>query len=442
MIACRADRRNMKSYHEPAREIPVTAETDVLVVGGGPAGFCAALSAAREGTKTMLVEQAGDLGGVSTTGLMSHWTGMTKGGMFQEIIDQTTVAYTPVDHPYYPLINHEYLKTWMLETLLNAGVRLRLYTHAVDVVMDGTRIRGIVTESKDGRQAIFSKLVMDCSGDGDIAARAGAEYVLGRETDGMMQPMTLMLQLGGVDRSRITYVTEFEKDWLLPQGSLQALAREHLSAPMGHVLIYPTVYPGCVILNMTNCTLVDGTKAEDLTKAQALCRRQIKQIVGFLKDYVPGFENAYPIKTASSIGVRETRHFIGEKIITEQDIAQARVFDDWAVANLHFNFDVHGLTGAGMDATGQQDAFDQKKGYTIPYGCFVPKKIDGMLIAGRNISGTHLAHSNYRAMPICANMGQAAGVAAAICIRQAISPRNLDVRLLQKRMRELGVSPD
>ena len=432
----------MRVYYESAREVPIAAETDILVVGGGPAGFCAALSAAREGAKTMLIEQSGDLGGVATTGLMSHWTGSTKGGMFQEIVEHTKVTYAPEDLSYYPLINHEYLKTWMLETLLDAGVSICLYTHAVDAIMEGNQICGVVTESKDGRRAILAKLVVDCTGDGDVAARAGAEYILGRESDGMMQPMTLMLQLGGVDRSKITYVTEFEKDWILPQGSLQQLAREHLSAPMGHVLIYPTVFPGCVILNMTNCTQVDGTKAEDLTKAQVLCRKQIEQIVKFLKKFAPGFENAYPIKTASYIGVRETRHFVGEKTITEQDIAQARVFDDWAAANLHFNFDVHGLTGAGLDITGQQESFAQKKGYTIPYGCFVPQKIDGLLLAGRNISGTHLAHSNYRAMPICANMGQAAGVAAALCIQQSVQPRKLNVRLLQARMRELGVAPD
>ena len=432
----------MKTLLECAREIPVAAETELLVLGGGPAGFCAALSAAREGVQTMLVEQAGDLGGVATTGLMSHWTGDTKGGMSQEIVEHTSVAYTPVDHPYYPLINHEFLKTWMLDTLLSAGVCVRLYTHAVDAVMEDSQLRGVITESKDGRQAILAKLVADCTGDGDIAARAGAAFSLGRAADQRMQPMTLMVQLAGVDREKITYVTEFEKDWLLPQGSLQQLARQHLAAPMGHVLIYPTVYPGNVILNMTNCIQVDGTKAADLTHAQAVCRRQIQPIVDFLRAFAPGFEHAYPIKTASFIGVRETRHFVGLKTITKEDIEQARVFDDWAVANLHFNFDVHGMSGAGLDATGQQAAFAQQKGYTIPYGCFVPEKIDGLLLAGRCISGTHLAHSNYRAMPICANMGQAVGVAAALCIRHGVQPRQLNVGLLQRRMRALHVSPD
>ena len=164
----------MRTYHEPARDLPIIAEVDVLVLGSGPAGFCAALSAAREGTRAMLVEQFGEVGGVATTGLMSHWTGATKGGMFQEIIDNTTKAYTPIDHDYFPLINHEYLKNWMTDQLLEAGVDLRLYTHAVDAITEGNRVRGVIVERKDGRGVILASVVVDCTGDGDIAARAGA----------------------------------------------------------------------------------------------------------------------------------------------------------------------------------------------------------------------------------------------------------------------------
>ena len=146
------------------------------------------------------------------------------------------------------------------------------------------------------------------------------------------------------------------------------------------------------------------------------------------------------MKSAAQIGVRETRHFKGLYTLTEEDILSARVFEDWAVTKAHFNFDVHNITGAGLDETGCQQKFSQKDGYTIPYGCFVPEKIDGLLLAGRNISGTHMAHSNYRAMPICANMGQSMGVAAAICARDSILPRKLNVKTLQARLRKLGVT--
>jgi hypothetical protein len=156
------------------------------------------------------------------------------------------------------------------------------------------------------------------------------------------------------------------------------------------------------------------------------------QIVAFLRKFVPGFERCYPISSASSIGVRETRHFTGEYTLTKEDILAARIFDDWAVTRAHFNFDVHNISGAGLDATGAQKKFSQPKGYTIPYGSLVPKKVENLYLAGRNISGTHLAHSNFRVMPICANMGQAAGTAAALCVQSGILPRKLDVGRLQK----------
>ena len=140
------------------------------------------------------------------------------------------------------------------------------------------------------------------------------------------------------------------------------------------------------------------------------------------------------ISSASVIGVRETRHFKGEYVLSENDILEARVFDDWVVRDAYFNFDVHNMTGAGLDATGVQAKFSQKKGYTIPYRSLVPVEIDGLLLAGRNISGTHMAHSNYRAMPICVGMGEAAGIAAAIAAKKDIDVRNVNVEEIQKAL--------
>ena len=182
---------------------------------------------------------------------------------------------------------------------------------------------------------------------------------------------------------------------------------------------------------MTNCIGVDGTNAEDLVTATYVCRTQMEPIVSFLRQYVPGYENCYLLDSGAFLGIRETRHFKGMKTITEKDIEEARLFEDWAVRDAAFNFDIHNMTGNGLDDTGAQDAFTQTAGYSIPYGCLVPIKIDGLLLAGRSISGTHMAHSNFRAMPICANMGQAAGVAAALCAKKRIMPRELDVHELQ-----------
>ncbi len=436
----------MNSITEPQKQIPVAAEVDVLVVGAGPAGFSAAVCAAREGAKTMLIEQTGDVGGVATTGLMSHWTGNTQGGFYEEILDRSAEAGGDWDTAEFngglrQVINPERLKTIMLQMLDEAGVKLCLYTFSSEAIVENDRIKGVIVQSKAGRQAILAKVIIDATGDGDIAASAGVPYQKGRETDGKMQPMSLMFKVAGVDVERGVFPGGFEETFQIPKGDIQTLGREHIPSPAGHVLLYKTTLPGVVTCNMTNCIDVDGTNPDDLTHATCVCRNQIDPIVAFLREYVPGFENCYLISSASVIGVRETRHFKGEACITEQDIRDARVFEDWAVTRVSFNFDIHNLTGNGLDETGEQKHFKQKKGYTIPYGCLVPVKIDGLLLAGRDISGTHMAHSNFRVMPICANMGQAAGIAAAMCVKQNIQPRVLNVKRLQNRLMEQGVKP-
>lgn len=436
----------MNFIKEAERNIPIIKEVDVLVLGAGPAGVSAAICAAREGASTMLIEQAGDVGGIATAGLMSHWTGRTEGGFYEEILNRSSEAKESSQaHEFNgserQIINPERLKTVLLEMLEEAGVILQLYTFASDVIMDNDVIKGVIIESKSGREAILANIVIDATGDGDIAAKASVPYQKGRETDGKMQPMTIMFKVAGVDVDRGVFPGGFEETFEVPAGDIQQLGREHIPSPAGHVLLYKTTLPDVVTCNMTNCINVDGTSASDLTKATILCRKQMDIIVDFLRKCVPGFEKCYIISSASLIGVRETRHFKGESTITEQDISDARVFDDWAVTKASFNFDVHNLTGNGLDETGCQKQFKQTKGYTIPYGCFVPVKVDNLYLAGRNISGTHMAHSNFRVMPICANMGQAVGIAAALCIKEKIKPRELDVVHLQSKLRSYGVSP-
>ena len=419
---------------EERRETPVWEQVDVLVVGSGPAGVSAAICAAREGVSVMLLEQSGNVGGIATEGLMSHWTGNTEGGFYDEILERSADAAQ-----MRKVIDPERLKTILLEMLEEAGVKLLLYTFACAPVMEGNKIKGVIAENKTGRGAVLGKIVVDASGDGDIAARAGVPYYIGRETDGKMQPAPIMFKVAGVDVERGVFPGGFEEHLAIPAGDIQKLGEEHLPSPAGHVLLYRSTLPGIVTCNMTNCTDIDGTKAEDLTRATVVCRKQMESIVHFLREYVPGFENCYLISSASLIGIRETRHFKGEAVITREDILEARVFDDWVVTKAHFNFDVHNMTGNGLDETGVQKNFQQKKGYTIPYGCFVPLEVDNLYLAGRNISGTHMAHSNYRVMPICANMGQAVGVAAAICVKEGTVPRELSAATVQRRLIESGV---
>lgn len=434
----------MKSHCEPARETPVADEVEVLVVGAGPAGIGAALAAGRCGVKTLLVEQFNCVGGMATSGLMSNFSGSPTSPFHRELIEAMEAhpagrsADCPPNNAH--AIRHEALKSVLLRKLDEAKVGLRLYTFACDAIMEGTRIRGVVCESKTGRRALLAQVVIDCTGDGDIAARAGAAYQLGREGDQVCQPVTLMFRIGGVDYRRAVFPASFESYLEIPKGEIQALGKAHLPFPAGHVLLYRTALPDEVCVNMTNVIGIDGTQAEDLTRAERVCREQMDAIVLFLREYVPGYEACFLVAAAQGVGVRETRHFKGVYTLTAEDIVEARVFDDWIAARNAFNFDIHNTAGHGLDANGAQREFRSKGEYTIPYRACVPEKIDGLLLAGRNISGTHKAHSNYRVMSICLNMGHGVGTAAALAVQDGVLPRDVDVSKVQSRLRAVGVT--
>lgn len=408
-------------------------QTDVLVLGSGPAGIAAAYTSAKNGAKVVLVEQCGDVGGISTTGLMSHWTGSCGSPLYHEILKRSADK-NEGEHKgeITIIIDPEKLKTLYLEMLCEVGVEIILYTFALDAICDGDKVLGATVVNKSGITDIYAKVTVDATGDGDIAAKAGAEFVLGRETDNKMQPTTLMFKVGGVDYSRAVFLGSFESTWQTEKGELQALAKEHIPYPAGHILTYKTTLPGVVTCNMTNAIDIDGTKAEDLTKATIVCRNQMEAIVKYLREFVPGYENCFIISSASLVGVRETRHFKGKYTLNEQDILEARVFDDYVVKDAHFNFDVHNITGSGLDKTGVQQKFTQKNGYTIPYRSLLPEKKKGLILCGRNISGTHMAHSNFRVMPICVGIGEAAGVAAAIATKRGISVDAVDPAEIRK----------
>ena len=425
----------MHTYHENAKELPIAGEYDVIVAGSGPAGTAAAVMAGRMGAKVLIIEWNNAIGGISTSGMMSHWTGSVTSPMYTEILQRSAdMNEGEQKGKIQQFINPENLKTVYLDMLKDANVDVLLYTFVCGVVMEGDQLTGVITESKSGRRVFRSKVVVDGTGDGDVAAFAGVEYHKGRESDGKMQPTTLMFKVAGVDMSRAVLLGSFESTYQTEKGELQALAKEHIPYPAGHLLAYKSTLPGIVTCNMTNCTDIDGTKAEDLTRAEIVCRSQMPAIVKYLREFVPGFENCYIISAGSMMGVRETRHFKGVYTLNENDILTAKVFDDWVVRGAHFNFDVHNMTGSGLDATGVQKKWAQPKGYTIPYGCLVPEKINGLLLSGRNISGTHIAHSNYRVMPICVGIGAAAGVAAATAIKKGVQVRDIKGEELQDRL--------
>lgn len=431
----------MENYIIENNKILQIADVDVLVCGAGPAGIGASIMAARMGASVMLVEAQGCLGGIATAGMMSHWGGRSSSKIMPEIWDLSyekskDIGWVEENGSGRNAIYHDIQKIVLEEMVQKENIKVLYYTHVCKAVVEDGTIIGAIVENKSGRGFIKAKRVIDSTGDGDVAASAGVPYFKGRETDGKMQPCTIMFNVGGVDFERAVFPPSFETTVQTEKGELQAMAKELLPFPAGHVLLYRQPTPGTVCCNMTNAIEIDGTDAESLTKGVFTCHSQIVPIIKFLREYVPGYENCWLMSSASLIGIRETRHFEGLETLTKEDLLEAKYYDNWVVRRGWFNFDVHNLTGASLDKTGVQRGWKQNKDYTIPYGCLLPKGVEGLLLSGRNISGSHMAHSNFRIMSVCIAIGEAAGVSAALSIKQNIKLSQVDVKEMQKYLGE------
>ena len=450
----------MKTINEASRELPVRKETDVLVVGGGPSGLIAAQAAAEDGLSVTLIESRSFVGGNMTIGLPVLGFLGQKGnqiikGLPQQFIDRLKKIDAASEHRPCPLhmsltlVEPEAVKTAGLELLVESNVDVLFYTFFAGVVMDGDALKGVIVESKAGREVILAKTVIDCSGDADVAYRAGVPCEYGDEHGGV-QPPTLMFCLGGVDTEKLrmsiaeeprTYLTDFIPAEYFGQNNqfivvglrslIQQAHEEGITLPVERTILITGLRKGEIWVNMSRVNGVNGTDPGSLTYGEIEGRKQVKDIQEYLIRYVPGFEQAYFLKTAPFLGIRETRRIVGQYIMTKEDVLGCAHFDD-AIAVASYTLDIQHTEGGGCTLTWCGDCYD------IPYRSLVPKKIKNLLVAGRAISATHEAMSAIRVMAPCMAMGEAAGRAAKMTVRQGVQPAEIDVRQLQSELLEKG----
>jgi hypothetical protein len=445
----------------------LAAETDVLVVGGGPAGIGAALGAAAAGADVVLTERYGFLGGNATVALVMPWMSFhtrrpqpprlgdtslmpsdhgegepVVAGSHIAVIQRLiaaggAVAPSPATGYTVPF-DPEVFKGVALDLLDEAGVRYLLYAFASGVLDDDGDSVGVVFETKSGPLVIRAAAVVDCTGDGDVAAAAGAEFEIGRPADALAQPMTLMFRIVGFDHAAFDgYVCDHPEQWRGVHGLwdliAEATAAGDLDLAREDLLFFGTPHEGEIAVNSTRVTDTLGIDVWELTRAEMVSRRQMKQIAAFLKKYVPGFADTYVVQSGVGIGVRETRRVLGDYVLTGQDILTARKFDD-VIARGTYPVDIHNPTGKGtvLKPVPAGDA------YHIPLRCLLPRRVDRVLTAGRCISGTHEAHSSYRVTPTAMATGQAAGVCAGLAAATDRIPREVDVIDVQAELLRQG----
>ncbi len=452
----------------PQRRAQLAAEVDVLVVGGGPAGIGAALGAADAGASVVLAERYGFLGGNATAALvmplMSFHTdrptlesGQAKlfptdhgpgepviAGVLERLLERLIAmrgAIRPsLDTGYVVPFDPELFKGVALDLLDEAGAALLLHAFASDVLMKEGRIDGVIFETKSGPLVVRARAVVDATGDGDIAARAGVPYEIGRESDGLVQPMTLMFRIADFEREAfLAYAREHPNQWrgVLGLWDLvrQATAAGELDLPREDILFFATPHPREVSVNSTRVTGMLATDVWDLTRAEFVARRQLRQIATFLQKYVPGFADSYVVQSGVHVGVRETRRIKGDYRLTAQDILGASKFED-VIARGSYPVDIHNPTGKGTVLK----KLPPGEAYDIPLRCLLPQGIENLLVAGRCISGTHEAHSSYRVMPIAIATGQAAGVVAGLVAGQRCGTRELRAGRIQDELLRQGVN--
>lgn len=464
---------------EPERQLPIFAEVDVVVAGGGSAGFGAAIGAARAGAKTLLIERNSFLGGMATAGLMAnfHVIGPHLVGAVHELIYRLAdmdgawlgrvVTYSP-----------ELMKQVALEMLEEAGVEMLFYTMASRPIVEDNVVKGVIIENKSGRQAVLSHVLVDCTGDADLAYRAGAPTTVGRESDHKMRPMTLLFRMGNVDIDKVIeycrqhpdqfdlshYGNVFQKDKKVLRISgfydIMSAARDRGEVDKNiHYLRFEGVDTenGTVMVNTVRVYDLDGSNAHELTLGEIEARKQMTQLVQVIRKYIPGCEKAFLIDAAVNLGVRETRRIVGEYVFTDVDAWNKVCFDDTVMylwrrgklgSEMHSPDAGEGLRGPGFYKRLKErlKTHDPNKippppdrDFYFPYRSLIPQKLDGILVAGRSMSVSHLGDTWTRGIMIVMACGQAAGAAGALAAKHNVGVRQVDISELQRAIASQGV---
>ncbi|MHB1413705.1 MAG: FAD-dependent oxidoreductase [Chloroflexota bacterium] len=440
-------------------------EYDVVVAGAGIAGTVAALAAAREGAKTLLVEEGGFVGGMVTGGRLTKPHGVVEeGSLYFELLKRaekmggadTTTMRTSWGE-FTGIFDPEIIQRAILDALDEAKVEMLLHARVTDAVVDqNKRAKGLEVSVKSGRRLVLAPVIIDATGDGDVATLAGAEVLLGRPSDGKMQPMTSYMRVLDVDTPRFAaFMREHPEEfteYVLPQKASnrredytfrlhatgfhslikQAKAAGEWDVPKDHVTAKAGMLPGEMNFNASR---VHGNALDEreLTQAELALRRQSYTIFNFFKNYVPGFEESAIMDIASRIGVRETRRVVGDYLLTAADVQSEHKFED-AIGLSRSGIDIHDPTGDKLFQT------SIGRGYGIPYRCLLAKGIEGLLVAGRCISSAdEVSYGSVRQTPACGTTGEAAGTAAALAVRSGVSPRRVDVASVQAILASRGI---